>query len=451
MTMPTPVEIKKSFSAARILGNGDDRVTLSENELFCLLTQCCRDLAIPSSVSTLPSVSLPPPDSDYYKLPLAWFQIPQANCPSAPVLVECLAACVAHEADFRLYFENLATLHKRRLKYQRILSGQPKPTMNQVGPRSLLEFGGVHHGLLGSWLIWRKWIFDVDNRAAQETGYLFEPVLASCLGGEAVGSRNSPVKRLNERNEPTEEGRQIDCYDGESQLAYEFKLRVTIAASGQGRFAEELSFPREARAAGLTPVLIVLDPTPSPRLDELIAMFNANRRGAVGSAVAVHVASRRWLNFLDGMDALVTSMIEIRKCRAEDFDAILPLLRQLYPDKAFNLPSLQRAYDHSLASDQLVFLCAVCEQRVIGFGSLTIKSNLLWYETLIGYVSDMVVDRAYRSRGIGSQILDHLVSWAREHGCRRIELNTAFHRKDSRTFYERRGFKSGAYFYSKSL
>ena len=38
--MPIPVEIKKSFSAARILGNGDDRVTLSENELFCLLSQC---------------------------------------------------------------------------------------------------------------------------------------------------------------------------------------------------------------------------------------------------------------------------------------------------------------------------------------------------------------------------------------------------------------------------
>jgi len=64
--------------------------------------------------------------------------------------------------------------------------------------------------------------------------------------------------------------------NGENQLAYEFKLRVTIAASGQGRFGEELSFPREARAAGLAPVLIVLDPTPSPRLDELIAAFRAN-------------------------------------------------------------------------------------------------------------------------------------------------------------------------------
>ena len=274
--MPIPAEIKKSFSAARILGNGDDRVTLSESELFCLLTQCCRDLGIAAAISKLPALSCPPPNTEYYRLPLAWFQIPQAGCPSAAALVESLAACVTHEPDFRLYFENLAALHKRRRKYQRILSGQPKPTMNQVGPRSLLEFGSVNDGLLASWLIWRKWIFDVDNRAAQETGYLFEPVLASCLGGEAVGSKNSPVKRLNEQGEPTGEGRQIDCYDGESQLAYEFKLRVTIAASGQGRFGEELSFPREARAAGLTPVLIVLDPTPSPRLDELIAAFKAN-------------------------------------------------------------------------------------------------------------------------------------------------------------------------------
>ncbi len=291
--MLVPVEIKKAFSAARILGNGDDRVALSQNELFCLLSQCCRDLAVPASVSQLPDLSVAPPSNDYYRIPLAWFQKPQTGCPAASALVESLAGCVAHEADFRLYFENLATLHKRRLKYQRILSLQPKPTMNQIAPRSLLEFGGVNDALLASWLVWRKWIFDVDNRAAQETGYLFEPVLAGCLGGEAVGSRNSPVKRLNERGEATGEGRQIDCYDGENQLAYEFKLRVTVAASGQGRFAEELSFPREARAAGLTPVLIVLDPTPSPRLEELVAAFMAkDGKCYVGSEAWTHMESK---------------------------------------------------------------------------------------------------------------------------------------------------------------
>ncbi len=274
--MTTNTDIKRAFSAARILGNGDDPVTLSENELFCLLAQCCRDLAIPETVSILPKLSSAPPNEDYYRIPLAWFQKQQDNCPIASALVESLAACVTHEADFRLYFENLAALHKRRLKYQRILSAQPRPTMNQIGPRSLLEFGAVDDELLASWLVWRKWIFDVDNRAAQETGYLFEPVLASCLGGQAVSAKNSPVKRLKEDGTLTKDGRQIDCYDGENQLAYEFKLRVTIAASGQGRFAEELSFPTECRASKLTPVLIVLDPTPSPLLTKLVDAFKKN-------------------------------------------------------------------------------------------------------------------------------------------------------------------------------
>jgi hypothetical protein len=130
--------------------------------------------------------------------------------------------------------------------------------------------------LLGTWLMWRKWIFDVDNRSGQETGYLFEPVLASCMGGVTIGSRNSPIKRVNDSGHQTADGRQIDCLDANSKIAYEFKLRVTIAASGQGRFAEELSFPVECQAAGLKPVLIVLDPTPSARLAELREAFESN-------------------------------------------------------------------------------------------------------------------------------------------------------------------------------
>jgi len=186
---------------------------------------------------------------------------------------------IRKEPDVRLYFSNLCEILKRRIKCQRILSTQPKPTMDQIGPRSLLEYGIVPTNLLGTWLMWRKWIFDVDNRSGQETGYLFEPVLASCMGGATVGSKNSPVKRINESGQPTTGGRQIDCLDVDAKIAYEFKLRVSIAASGQGRFAEELSYPVECKAAGLTPVLIVLDPTPSTRLAELQRAFEANGGG----------------------------------------------------------------------------------------------------------------------------------------------------------------------------
>jgi hypothetical protein len=238
----------------------------------------------------LPELSEKMPSENYYQIPLQWFDSHRETTPTSQDLIEVLARGITKHNDFSLYFQNLCELHKRRTKYQNILSLQPRPTMDQIGPRSLLEYGICDSQFLSSWMIWRKWIFDIDNRSGQETGYLFEPILASCLGGETVGARNSPVKRLDQAGNPTAAGRQIDCYVGEDNLAYEFKLRVTIAASGQGRFSEELSFPQECVAAGLTPVLLVLDPTTSSRLKDLEKAFiDVGGRSFIGDAAWLHM------------------------------------------------------------------------------------------------------------------------------------------------------------------
>jgi hypothetical protein len=267
-------ELKSHFAKIRVLGQGGDRVSLSASEIAWLLCLTAKDLELPLTSASMKTAKkdIPP----FYTagippaLPKTWETL------TTDALLEEFHQLIRREPDARLYFSNLCEILKRRIKYQRILSAQPKPTMDQIGPRSLLEYGVVPTNLLGTWLMWRKWVFDVDNRSGQETGYLFEPVLASCMGGTTVGSRNSPVKRVNENGKKTADGRQIDCLDAEAKIAYEFKLRVTIAASGQGRFAEELSFPVECKAAGLTPVLIVLDPTPSARLSELQKAFENN-------------------------------------------------------------------------------------------------------------------------------------------------------------------------------
>lgn len=272
--MPINSTVKNLFSRSRLLETGYPTVTLNETDLYSIFLIICNDLNWDVSRVGLEKPSTPLPHSNYYEIPLNWFSSHETT-PAILDLQETLAKGIDIDSDFGLYFLNLCSLHKRRLKFQKILHHQPKPTMDQVGPRGLLEFGICDNDLLNSWLIWRKWIFDIDNRSGQETGYLFEPILASCLGGEAVGSTNSPVKRIDENGKPKATGRQIDCYIGAENIAYEFKIRVTIAASGQGRFAEELSFSKECRAAGITPILIVLDPTSSARLTELTKVFKS--------------------------------------------------------------------------------------------------------------------------------------------------------------------------------
>jgi len=254
-------------------GTGEAQVVISDGELNALLSIAIDDLNWSHNELGIQQINTP--SSGYYDIPMLWFDEQSETDIQASSIIQTLRSCFEKDNDFGLYIENLTTLHRRRVKYRRILSSQPIPNMDQIGPRSLLEFGECDSELLANWMMWKKWIYDIDNRSAQETGYLFEPLLASCLGGEPVGSRNSPVKRLDANGRPTNKGRQIDCLAPSNNRTYELKLRVTIAASGQGRFGEELSFAEESQAAGFIPVLLVLDPTPSNRLTELSEKYLA--------------------------------------------------------------------------------------------------------------------------------------------------------------------------------
>ena len=264
--------IRQLYAKCKMHGNGEAQVILSDSELYALIVLAFHDLGWENRCFHCLDIAFPA--DNYYAIPMKWFEsVGFAISPEQ--ILTTLEKGKKYKEDFILYIDNLCALHRRRVKYRKILSAQAIPTMDQIGPRVLLEYGSCDSTLLAHWMTWRKWIYDIDNRSAQETGYVFEPILANCLGGESVGAKNSPVKRIDENGKPTSQGRQIDCYLPSEHIACEFKLRVSIAASGQGRFGEELSFPKECRSAGITPVLLVLDPTPSDRLAELSRTFLA--------------------------------------------------------------------------------------------------------------------------------------------------------------------------------
>lgn len=242
------------------------------------------------------------PQKDYYSTTIDWFMSPDSTITSFDV-VDMLDKGNLLDQDFMTYLMCLTELHKRRRKYGLILQRQPLPTMVQVSPRALMEYGpDFPPEALASWLTWRKFFYDLDNRAAQETGYLFEPILAAAIGGEPKSARERVVRRA---DDPMK-GRQVDCWkvlpDG-TPLAYELKLRVTIAASGQGRFSEELSFARDCRSSGVKPILVVLDPTENNKLTELQAAYRA-----VGGAA--YIGDAAWNHLEEEAGATMASFID---------------------------------------------------------------------------------------------------------------------------------------------
>lgn len=268
---------QQMLTKLRKSGASDLGVALDDERLGYLLALIIRDLGLNESFR-----EVPPDVPELYDRVDSGQLVIRAG--SFSTLFEQL---LSKHPDADTYLFCLGTLLKARLKYERILQAQPIPTVEQIGPRSLLQFGQLNTPALAAFLFWRKWIFDIDNRAGQETGYLFEPILAQALGGVPYGGRNSPVRR-----DGTGKGRQVDCVrdkDGVS-FAYELKLRVTIAASGQGRWAEELAFPEDCRASRFVPVLVVFDETPNPKLKELEERFrNAGGHAFVGEAAWTHL------------------------------------------------------------------------------------------------------------------------------------------------------------------
>ena len=272
-------EDRKAIADSRDLGP----ITMSDREMARLVSVVLRDLGHDEFI---PAWARDIPPGEYYAVPLGWFTRDEDRPFDFGGFF--LACCKAVE-NFRVIFRCITKLHRHRRKYEVILRTQPLPTMEQVARRGLLEYGALPVDALASWLTWRKWVYDIDNRSAQETGYLFEPMLTESLGGRSFSAKASPVKRA---TDPTK-GRQVDCIVevGGEKLAYEFKDRITIAASGQGRFAEELAFPHDCASSGYVPVLLVMDPTPNPKLTEITRAFKNNGgRVFLGDEVWSHLS-----------------------------------------------------------------------------------------------------------------------------------------------------------------
>jgi len=140
----------------------------------------------------------------------------------------------------------------------------------------------------------------------------------------------------------------------------------------------------------------------------------------------------------------------IRPTKPEDFDSIVPLLKQLWPDNPLDLKAARDIFDRGLASDKRAYLCAWHGDRIIGFCTLIIR-DCLWLQADVGYICDLVVDQDHRGSGVGTALVERVVEIARQRGCRRAELDSGFHRTEAHAFYEKRGFQKQAFLFSRII
>jgi GNAT superfamily N-acetyltransferase len=137
----------------------------------------------------------------------------------------------------------------------------------------------------------------------------------------------------------------------------------------------------------------------------------------------------------------------IRDAGLADAEAVAALLTQLgYPSGVSDVE--ERLDRLRIVGDRVVV--AEADGKVAGLAHLQV-TPALERERPAARIGALVVDEAFRGRGIGRALLDVLEGEARLRGCELIYLTTSEGRDDAHAFYERVGLKHDGRRYARTL
>lgn len=145
--------------------------------------------------------------------------------------------------------------------------------------------------------------------------------------------------------------------------------------------------------------------------------------------------------------------IEIRLAAETDFQAYCRLFNQVnavhvaaYPDTFRHAQGAPRAFEdyQALLADpaQQVLLALVGEQ-VVGYVHTLLRERLpipILVPVRFAVVDTLVVDEAFRRRGVGQALMSAAEAWARQNGAVNIELNVWVFNQPAVRLYEELGY-----------
>lgn len=127
-------------------------------------------------------------------------------------------------------------------------------------------------------------------------------------------------------------------------------------------------------------------------------------------------------------------LMQVRLAEPSDVNALIQLYGYLSSGYVGNPDAVLEAIAHPTT-----FVYVLCEDG-ISIGTATLSVRAVPCAGLVGYVDDVVVNPAFRGRGLAKILLNNIESAARKKRCIRIELSVNASRIAARRLYERLGY-----------
>lgn len=141
--------------------------------------------------------------------------------------------------------------------------------------------------------------------------------------------------------------------------------------------------------------------------------------------------------------------MEYRKSTSYDCEKIYSFICDL-EERIFPFEKFKKIYFDQLSSKN--YYCIVCENHneIIAFLNLRFEEQLHHCEC-IAEIMEFSVKSAYRSKGLGKQMLNEAIHVAKEYGCSQIEVACNQLRTNTHRFYMREGMNNFHYKFSRNL
>jgi len=141
--------------------------------------------------------------------------------------------------------------------------------------------------------------------------------------------------------------------------------------------------------------------------------------------------------------------IAIREIKESDYAAVLALWNGL-GNHFVTEENIGPYYEKEKLDDNRRTFVAVLDGKAVGF--ITVMQFLSVGPPMVHMnINGLAVAPELRGKGIGSGLVEHVERYAARRGVSFLGLNTGFKRKDAHRFYERHGFRTDSYCYTKKL
>lgn len=101
---------------------------------------------------------------------------------------------------------------------------------------------------------------------------------------------------------------------------------------------------------------------------------------------------------------------------------------------------MKKTFNDAIQSANQFYFCAKQKEKIVWFGSFTIK-NGLYAMGKVAILDELIADDTHRKQGIAKQLVDYMVKFAKKKKCVCIELECWSERKPAHAFYQKYWFE----------